>query len=765
MMLLCLLFASFALGDDAGTDLLDRAGDNRDQIERVLSEVPEDQAAGATWLLERMPERDLRTLDADFILENTRLAYEAWRESPWHDSIDEALFLDAILPYACVNEARDPWRAEFRERFLPLVAEARTPTEAATILNREVFPLVGVRYSTKRPKPDQSPSESIEAGMASCTGLTVLLVDACRAVGVPARFAGTALWSDGSGNHSWAEIWDDGWHFTGAAEPTGDELDKGWFVGRAAQASREDPRTAIYATTWRRTPIHFPLVWAPGDTSVGAVDVTDRYTTDRRPIPEGSARVWFRLLAPDGERIAGEITVVDGEGGTRTLSTRDERFDANDHAELILPIGTELDWGTSSVRSNTVVQRDGQLLTLRLQDEPSETADAPDPRASGRAVESLRRWLAGPGPGELEEQSFASVPLTRMDDQRARKLLWKAHADRIRKERRAEMDERVLVSGDHRMPFWYTTYGRKPASGRSLWISLHGGGGAPPRVNDQQWENQKRLYRPEEGVYLAPRAPTDTWNLWHQAHIDDLFDRLIENLIVFEDVDPDRVYVMGYSAGGDGVYQIGPRMADRWAAAAMMAGHPNDAAPESLRNTAFTLHMGENDTPYNRNKVAEDWGRRLAELKTEDPEGYDHWVEIHEGKGHWMDREDAAAVPWMAERTRDLRPKQVVWRQDDVTHDRFYWLAVDEPVRGRTITATASSQWILGPTITLSDDSGPVRIRLDDDMFDLDASVRVVRGGATLHDSVPRRTIGTLHRTLAERGDPNGMFSAELVIE
>jgi poly(3-hydroxybutyrate) depolymerase len=35
-----------------------------------------------------------------------------------------------------------------------------------------------------------------------------------------------------------------------------------------------------------------------------------------------------------------------------------------------------------------------------------------------------------------------------------------------------------------------------------------------------------------------------------------MFARLIEDLIVLEDVNPDRVYLLGYSAGGDGVYQL-----------------------------------------------------------------------------------------------------------------------------------------------------------------------------------------------------------------
>ena len=45
--------------------------------------------------------------------------------------------------------------------------------------------MINVRYhARKRPKPDQSPYESIDAGFASCTGLSVLLIDACRSVGV-----------------------------------------------------------------------------------------------------------------------------------------------------------------------------------------------------------------------------------------------------------------------------------------------------------------------------------------------------------------------------------------------------------------------------------------------------------------------------------------------------------------------------------------------------------------------------------------------------
>ncbi|MFM9118192.1 MAG: dienelactone hydrolase family protein, partial [Planctomycetota bacterium] len=292
--------------------------------------------------------------------------------------------------------------------------------------------------------------------------------------------------------------------------------------------------------------------------------------------------------------------------------------------------------------------------------------------------------------------------------------------------------------------------------------SMHGGGGAPKAVNDSQWENQKRLYTLKEGVYVVPRAPTDTWNLWHQDHIDPLFDRLIENLVVFEDVNPNRVYLMGYSAGGDGVYQLAPRMADRFAAAAMMAGPPNETSPLGLRNLPFTIHMGGKDAAYNRNQTAADWAKSLAALQKDDPKGYTHLVKIHPDKGHWMDREDAVAIPWMYQYQRAPLPERIVWKQDDVTHRRFYWLALDDNQRktGAEVIAVRSGQKI----DLQSEQVERLRVRLNDEMLDLDQPVTLTRAGEVLATKPVERTIATLARTLSERGDPFAMYSGEVEV-
>jgi hypothetical protein len=653
---------------------LAKAKENRPELEKALAGVPRDQRKGIAFLIANMRDADLLSLKADFLLSDTELAYKARSEVPWGRDIPEELFLNDVLPYANLDEKRDAWRKEFYDLCMPIAKTCKMPAEAAQKLNSVLFKKVKLQYSTLRKAPNQSPKESIEQGKASCTGLSIVLTDACRAVCIPARLVGTPLWANKSGNHTWVEIWDRDWHFTGACEADPHGLDRAWFVGNAAHASKDSFEHAIYAASFRKTKVHFPMVWAMGTRDVPAENVTDRYTKKADPKVEADK--------------------------------------------------------------------------------------------SAAAIKAIRAALAArpASLGEVAAKDFARVPLTRGDAAAARDLLWKAHLELIRKDRAEEFKNRVLKDGKLEMPFDYTTFGKKPASGQSLWISLHGGGGAPKKVNDSQWENQKKLYTVEEGIYLAPRAPTDTWNLWHEAHIDRLLGRLIEDLIVLEEVNPERVYVLGYSAGGDGVYQLAPRMADYWAGAAMMAGHPNGVSMLSLRNVPFALQVGANDSAYGRNKVGKEYGEQLDKLHRDDPKGYKHFVKIHEGKGHWMNLEDRAALPWLAKYTRNSTPERVVWKQTGVPHDRFYWLAVPaEQVKADALViARREGQTV---QITSAEKVGKLLIRFDDRMADLDKPISVTHAGKNLYAGTPARTLEVMVKTLAGRGDPKLIFDAEVVVD
>jgi hypothetical protein len=205
-------------------------------------------------------------------------------------------------------------------------------------------------------------------------------------------------------------------------------------------------------------------------------------------------------------------------------------------------------------------------------------------------------------------------------------------------------------------------------------------------------------------------------------------------------------------------------MADQLAAAAMMAGHPNEVSPLGLRNIGFTLHMGGDDAAYGRNEIAAQWKEKLAKLHQDDPGGYRHLVEIYPGKGHWMERLDASAVEWVRDFVRDPVPEKIVWKQDDeATHRQFYWLAVDQEHEksDATVIATRDSQTV----DIVSSDVNELTVCFDDRMADLDTPVRVTSAGKTLFDGKLNRRIATMAKNLNERGDPEYLFPAEVTVE
>ena len=316
----------------------------------------------------------------------------------------------------------------------------------------------------------------------------------------------------------------------------------------------------------------------------------------------------------------------------------------------------------------------------------------------------------------------------------------------------------VFINNGLQLKIWAKTYGEKPADGRSLYISMHGGGGVPAKDNDAQWDNQKQLYTPTEGVYVAPRAPWNEWNMWFKPGLDELFEQLIQAAVATWDVNPDKVYLMGYSAGGDGAYKMGPRMADKWAAVSMMAGHPNGASMLSLRNTPFSIWVGANDADFNRNTIAAEYGKMLDDLQAADPDGYIHSTHIVEGKGHWMDNEDRAAVPWMAQYKRNPYPSRVVWCQSEVKRTSFYWISIDEAeyAEGATIVAE-----IEGNTINISHcDYENVSFYLNDEMVNLDEPVVITYGDTELFNGMVKRSREVMESSLAKYGDIRNIFPA-----
>ncbi len=190
--------------------LLDEAfakTENSVRLLEALKNTPRSEREGMAYLISYMTAGDLDTIDVALLKENVEYAYKVRREFEWTKELPDDIFLNEVLPYAVVDEVRDEWRKMYYDTFAPKVKDCKTLHEAITAVNTGINEVVGVEYNTLREKTNQSPRESMRQSMASCTGLSIILVDAFRSVGIPARFAGTAAWHDDRGNHSCMGRW------------------------------------------------------------------------------------------------------------------------------------------------------------------------------------------------------------------------------------------------------------------------------------------------------------------------------------------------------------------------------------------------------------------------------------------------------------------------------------------------------------------------------------------------------------------------------
>ena len=236
-----------------------------------------------------------------------------------------------------------------------------------------------------------------------------------------------------------------------------------------------------------------------------------------------------------------------------------------------------------------------------------------------------------------------------------------------------------------------------------LYLTLHGGGEADTEFNNSQWIAMSEYYNGSgaAGLYAACRGVTDTWDLHFREDTYPLLDRLIEAMTLLYDADPDRVYLLGFSAGGDGVYQLSPRLADRFAAVNMSSGHPNGVSLLNLANCPICLQAGVRDFYSDtalRSVRAAEFDRTLSDFHEKYGFGYVHRVFIHVPAGHnfidFMDCESAvlkdpaafaacAQQPGFLDRFLDILPK---YGEERNVQNLSYFSAGVEPAVDREYT-------------------------------------------------------------------------------
>ena len=271
-----------------GNYFLDDAGD-----------LEENATAAVRALVAGMPRRDLMLLYSethlfsDFLLEHVRYALHtrAWSKSM---NVSWEIFVDAVLPYAMLDEKRDlyfRWRPRFQRLFRDVTANAATITDAMRALadaipradalgvlalsndgELELVPGPPVSWRSSV-SPAFISVEQVASFGGSCTGTGIVLVAAARAVGIPARLAGCGESIVRMDDHHWAEYWDgaspgpfgSGWHTkegTSAGNAGGPwDSPSGPMLGCLAGVVPKSAIDSLWAASWA-SPTYMPMLWS-----------------------------------------------------------------------------------------------------------------------------------------------------------------------------------------------------------------------------------------------------------------------------------------------------------------------------------------------------------------------------------------------------------------------------------------------------------------------------------------------------------------------
>lgn len=270
-------------------------------------------------------------------------------------------------------------------------------------------------------------------------------------------------------------------------------------------------------------------------------------------------------------------------------------------------------------------------------------------------------------------------------------------------------------------PYGKATWIQKGAGGSrsGLILGLHGGGEGAGDAGEAagKWVASGCMGMYPQGIRLVH----DTWNT---VHGERFLLTLIEIAKAQHDVDPDRVYSMGFSMGGTGSWFLAGRHPDLLAGAIPAHGvHMGrttlgdgkvkvKTAAEVLelehgifpnvRNLAVWWYTGHADVNCEPGTYLKGW-ELLQAIQKADPDGYRllHF-KAYDGVAHaFPPGEPATGMKWILEQRRHALPAKLMWEYNEapapfqIAEDKtdrlpktwFYWMQVRQPVDRMRVTA------------------------------------------------------------------------------
>jgi len=154
---------------------------------------------------------DTQSITAEYLIDNIDLAFHGWKTNPWSKDLSFEDFCEYVLPYRGSNEPVESWRGELIEKFSNLASEMENPTdpkEAGRLLEQKANQIIGFDPIFYLHPTDQGFAEMKQRGMGRCEDMTNMQIYAMRAGGVAVASDYTPHWAKSGNNHAWSVVID-----------------------------------------------------------------------------------------------------------------------------------------------------------------------------------------------------------------------------------------------------------------------------------------------------------------------------------------------------------------------------------------------------------------------------------------------------------------------------------------------------------------------------------------------------------------------------
>lgn len=325
-----------------------------------------------------------------------------------------------------------------------------------------------------------------------------------------------------------------------------------------------------------------------------------------------------------------------------------------------------------------------------------------------------------------------------------------------------------------------------------LWpliLGLHGGGSGTGSGQQHMTTQFEMTALP---AFFACPTSLDLGNefYWRNPKNEKMLALLVQELSRQYPIDPDKVYLTGYSMGGIGTYYLGPRMCDHWAGIAPGGGAWKGVYWAGMLNTPVYIWHGKRDM---RGKNFTDFphAENAAACLKELGAGYTFEFKAMDSDHMNVPRgEQKLMGEWLLKQKRNPYPKRIVCASPcakdfmapvaPAAPDR--WLVIDEAgpgklemegldqggtprIKHQLKMGTLDAAWSAPNTLEVkARNVAKFRVFLTPNLLDLKKPLKIVVNGKDAFEGPVKSSLKFLMKYLDERRDGGMAFVGEALV-